>query len=146
MSTKRPQIKSRVILPLPFKTFSVTLSDLTASTQPLTDEVALRAVGDTNQYSRRWGRFSPLFIPCGNLLNARVVIWIHPSNCAPGKVFDRMVCCLVWRDSTNVVRLSSVSWIVMRQHVDCCSDGWDGAIAEPANLVLSRPRSEWLVT
>lgn len=145
MSIKRPQIKGRVWLPLPYATLSVALSGLTASTQPLTEKEALTAVGATKQYSKRWGRFRPLFIPCDNLPSAWIVIWLHPSNRPPGEVFDRMVCCLVWRDDTNVVRLNSVSWITMRQYVNRVSDGWDRAVAEPDNLVLYRPGGGKLV-
>jgi len=139
------QVKGRVTHALPFPTLSVTLTPLLGPSAPLSDEDALAALSETEQFPKRWARFAPLFIPCGNLSNVRVVVWVQPTNRPPGEVFDRMVCCLVWRDGQGTVHLNSTCWIVMRHHVDLESNGWDGAVAEPDCLLLSRPTGRRLV-
>jgi len=140
--SKRTHIKGRMNLPLSYKDLSITVLDL-VSALPLTRKKALEAVSATDQYPKRWNHFRPLFLPCGTVPTIWAVIWLLPSERPPAKEYDRMVCCLVWRDAPDSIRLNSVYWRVSRQCVDHTTNGWDTADLGPDDLVLSR-NAQWI--
>ena len=136
MSLRRPHIKPRISLPMPFASFGLHLAQVVDATGELLLEDVLAVLRGSDSFVNHWGRFSPRFLHCENLKNVWVVTWIQSSGRPMGKVFDRQVYCMVWRDDSGIIQKRAVGHIQMRKFG---GSPWDSLRAEPNHLVLTRP-------